>query len=405
MKYNILFTVDNKGLLRMFVRYAGKRFSFSIGYRVDVSKWDRDTQRCKRNTTHGEDKITAAVINRDIQRYENTVNNIAKTYTEDPSFDKFKEDITSQLRKNEELTRYSFFAMYENYIEEVGKSNGWSVTSFYKHKQIYNELQDMNPGTAFADINADYLAKYKDYLLKKGLQNETILKKISILKWFLRWLVAKGLLHDMSFTAYKTKLAHSTRQVVFLTWEELMALYNHNFKFPYLSKTRDIFCFCCFTSLRYSDVCKLKKTDIEGEIMHVVTKKTNTQLDIDLNKYALSILAKYGGTEGPLVFPPISNQRMNEYIKEACRQCGINSPVTDITYSGNKKEEVQCEKWQKVGTHSGRRTFICNALMLGIPPSIVMKWTGHADYRAMKPYIDIADQAKKKAMDLFNHHE
>jgi len=40
--------------------------------------------------------------------------------------------------------------------------------------------------------------------------------------------------------------------------------------------------------------------------------------------------------------------------------------------------------------------------MLGISPNIVMKWTGHADYNAMRPYIEIADQAKKEAMNLFN---
>lgn len=93
---------------------------------------------------------------------------------------------------------------------------------------------------------------------------------------------------------------------------------------------------------------------------------------------------------------------MNVYIKEVCRQCGINEKLTDIYYIGGKKIEETKEKWQMVGTHSGRRTFICNALMLGIAPNVVMKWTGHSDYKSMQPYIDIADEAKKTAMDLFN---
>lgn len=49
-----------------------------------------------------------------------------------------------------------------------------------------------------------------------------------------------------------------------------------------------------------------------------------------------------------------------------------------------------------------RRTFICNALSLGIPANVVMKWTGHSDYKAMKPYIDIADDIKANAMSKFN---
>ena len=40
--------------------------------------------------------------------------------------------------------------------------------------------------------------------------------------------------------------------------------------------------------------------------------------------------------------------------------------------------------------------------MMGIAPQIVMKWTGHSDYKAMKPYIDIADSAKAEAMKLFD---
>ena len=59
-------------------------------------------------------------------------------------------------------------------------------------------------------------------------------------------------------------------------------------------------------------------------------------------------------------------------------------------------------KYALLGTHVGRRTFICNALALGIPPQVVMKWTGHSDYKAMKPYIDIADNIKANAMSEFN---
>ena len=57
---------------------------------------------------------------------------------------------------------------------------------------------------------------------------------------------------------------------------------------------------------------------------------------------------------------------------------------------------------QLVGTHTGRRTFIVNALSLGITPNIVMKWTGHSDYKAMKPYIDIVDSLKASSMTKFD---
>ena len=59
-------------------------------------------------------------------------------------------------------------------------------------------------------------------------------------------------------------------------------------------------------------------------------------------------------------------------------------------------------KWELAGTHTGRRTFIVNALSLGITPNIVMKWTGHSDYKAMKPYIDIVDSIKASEMSKMN---
>ncbi len=72
------------------------------------------------------------------------------------------------------------------------------------------------------------------------------------------------------------------------------------------------------------------------------------------------------------------------------------------TYKGNVRTDKIQPKWELVGTHTGRRTFIVNALSLGITPNIVMKWTGHSDYKAMKPYIDIVDSIKANSMTKFD---
>lgn len=53
-------------------------------------------------------------------------------------------------------------------------------------------------------------------------------------------------------------------------------------------------------------------------------------------------------------------------------------------------------------TCAARRTFICLALSNGIAPQVVMKWTGYSDYKAMRPYIDIAEKTKSDAMKLID---
>ena len=123
-----------------------------------------------------------------------------------------------------------------------------------------------------------------------------------------------------------------------------------------------------------------------------------TQTGSPTDSIAVFIKERGTGSGCPLYTDTV---RVN-YIKEVCRQCELNEVITSTHYVGDRKITESKPKWKAVGTHCGRRTFICNALMLGIAPSIVMKWTGHSDYRAMKPYIDIADEAKKNAMNLFD---
>ena len=156
--------------------------------------------------------------------------------------------------------------------------------------------------------------------------------------------------------------------------------------------------------MRFSDAANLRRSNIENDCISITTIKTADTLKIELNKYAKAILAKYEGVELPhnKALPELSNQRMNIYLKDLCELCEINQPVTQTYYRGNQRYDETQPKYTYIGTHTGRRTFICNALMLGITPQIVMKWTGHSDYKSMKPYIDVTDAAKAKAMEVFN---
>ena len=124
---------------------------------------------------------------------------------------------------------------------------------------------------------------------------------------------------------------------------------------------------------------------------------------VDLNSFELEILDKYKDEKFPegLALPVISNQKMNHYLKDLGELCGFSNPITRVCYRGGERVEETFPKYALIGTHAGRRTFICFALSSGIPPQVVMKWTGHSDYKVMKPYIDIAEKSKANAMNLF----
>jgi integrase len=222
----------------------------------------------------------------------------------------------------------------------------------------------------------------------------------------LRWAAQKGYIEKDAFESFKPKWKNTPKKVIFLNWKEFNQL--RYFSIPetkqYLERVRDVFLFCCFTGLRHSDVYNLKRSDVEDSHIEVTTIKTADNLIIELNNHSRTILDKYKDVAfaDNKVLPVISNQKMNDYLKELAELAEINEPVRETYYKGNQRIDEVAPKYALLGTHAGRRTFICNALALGISPQVVMKWTGHNDYKAMKPYIDIADDIKVSAMDKFN---
>ena len=266
----------------------------------------------------------------------------------------------------------------------------------------------MNRGSGqkrkFESLKAGY-SKRIAYFCTCRLALRTIGKQLSFLKWFLRWSFKQGIHSNNAYDTFKPKLKDTQKIIIFLTWEELNRL--PEFKIPptkqALERVRDVFLFQCFTGVRYSDVFNLRRSDIKGDYIEVTTVKTSDSLIIELNDHSKAILEKYKDVEfeNDKALPVITNQKMNDYLKELAELAEINEPVRQTYYKGNERIDEVTPKYVLLGTHAGRRTFICNALALGIPPQVVMEWTGHSDYKAMKPYIDIADDIKANAMSRF----
>ena len=237
-----------------------------------------------------------------------------------------------------------------------------------------------------------------------GLNNSTIKKKLENLTWFLRWARDNGYAVHPAFKTFSPTLKQTQKTIVYLTKEELARIRDLDLSGSKLDPVRDIFLFCCFSSLRHSDAYNLRRSDIKGDHMDVTTIKTADSVSIELNDTTKAILAKYKDVPfpGDRALPPYTNQAMNRSLKDLCQLAEINEPIRITTFKGNVRKDTVHPKWELVGTHTGRRTFIVHALSLGIAPNVVMKWTGHSDYKAMKPYIDIVDSIKAESMTKFN---
>ena len=246
------------------------------------------------------------------------------------------------------------------FLAEQKNKNSWrtattkSMTSFRNHM---NDFIDAQHVASIDFFDEDGTTRFVDFLRDvKGLRNSTIEKYTSRLRYFLRWASDKGIA-EVKTLHYRPKLQQAEKVVIFLTWEELMKLNEFDFtelgtvlklkdlhgqeyektvglEKSNLERVRDVFCFCCFTSLRYSDVENLKRSNIFPGYIQITTVKTGDTLKIELNKFAKAILDKYRDSRFPenKALPVITNQQMNSHLKELrdmriqqCNTCDLLS--------------------------------------------------------------------------------
>ena len=176
---------------------------------------------------------------------------------------------------------------------------------------------------------------------------------------------AEGLdLFDMKVMRQFKFRAHKISKKIHLSFNELMPLYSFDFEVGYQKRVRDLFCFGCFTGLRYKDLNSLTREqviDIEGQrVIRLVDHKTRSHLIVPLNEYALSILQRYD-----YQLPHYSNQVFNRYIKEVCEKAGIDTAVEKVAFVGTQRINKVLKKSELVTCHTARRTFITLDKMMG----------------------------------------
>ena len=433
IKRNIIFWLEKRkknGIvveenmpISMRLTFNSTRINFSTGFRIDASKWDEQKQRVKNGCTN-KAMQSAAEINTVLNQYEAELHSIFKKFetldtmpTKDQVKEAFnrmhlsesaKEEGAAQLEQEEKKAKRPRPSdVMREFISENETINQWTWGTIEKFNAIENHFKDFNARLSLDEYDKAHLAKFVQFLIdKKDMRNSTVKKQLGYLKWFFRWCQEKGYCNCGDYQSFDPKLKTTPKKVIFLDEHELEQL--ETYEIPenkkYLERVRDVFLFCCYSSLRYSDVYNLKRSDIQNNKMLITTIKTHDDLAIELNKTTTALLKKYADCDFPdnKALPVITNQKMNDYLKELCELAGIDTPISEVFYKGGVRHEIATPKYALMSTHAGRRTFICKALSMNIPPEVVMKWTGHSDYKAMKPYIAVADKVKADAMKLFD---
>ncbi len=268
----------------------------------------------------------------------------------------------------------------------------------YQYKQMHSHLMGFLKSEGKEDIllskvDTDFYNRFVTYLYSQGQKMNTVGKHVKNIKAAINALPMKDRV-NCEFTERRkcVKLSEKVDNI-YLDETELQSLAELNLTaIPYLDRVRDQFLVLAWTGQRFSDLDQLVKDNIleDGLCKRFIIKQTKTSetVEIPILPQVQAILDKYN-YKMPRV---IDNQVFNRFIKEVARMAGINSKVK-ISHTEQKKDgtagEVTrtYEKWEKVASHTGRRSFVTNLFMRGIDVLEIMRISGHRDISVFKDYI------------------
>jgi len=224
----------------------------------------------------------------------------------------------------------------------------------------------------FETIGKDFYIKFTDYLQDLHLKPNTIGSHIKRLKRLMNEALEDNLTSNQNHHKRDFKVIKEDVDTVYLTENEIKALYEMPLEIDSKRKIRDIFVLMCYTGLRHSDWSKVSSDNIHDGKLYVRTQKTNEPIIIPIKPLVSEILERYGTIQVPTL------QKTNDAIR------WIGEKAYD-----NKLGTVNLKKWLQIRTHTVRRSFATNAYLAGIPMHDIMQITGHRTTASFLRYIRV----------------
>lgn len=237
----------------------------------------------------------------------------------------------------------SLLPIYKEFLEETEALIGIqkSKKTYEKYERCFRRVQEFIrekyhvSDIAFRDLKPMFLVDFEVWLAtKKNCSTNTIYKFLQLLRMPILKAKRMGIVFKDPYEGYKMKKVSVDRG--YLTEDEVIAIATHEITIPRLEQVRDIFIFCCYTGLAYSDVAALRQSNIQKMFdgrLWIVThrQKTKTNVNVPLLPMAKKILEKYNWEEAEKdapILPVVSNQKSNAYLKEIADICKVEKHLT-----------------------------------------------------------------------------
>jgi integrase len=383
----------NDGLIYARLTVEGKRIEISLKKTICMNNWSSSKGMAKGSSS-------------EIKSFNNFLNQVRVRLTE----------IFHELQiKNQEITAEKIKSLFlgedqeehtlcelieyhnisQNGILQYGTLKNYYTTKRYVDKFLLSTFKAKDKKLSQLNykfvIDFEYfLRHYKPLDHHQPIGNNGLMKHQQRLKKILSFGIRMDWLKQNPYDLYELKFKKTERG--FLDAQELATIEKKNFKIERLQLIKDLFVFSCYTGLAYIDAINLKKSDlakgVDGRLwIYTLREKTQVNVKVPLLPKAYEIIEKYKTNPRSVnrgyIFPLISNQKLNSYLKEIADVCGITKNIT---------------------FHLARHTFATTVtLSNGVPIETVSSMLGHKSIITTQIYAKVVEHKVSQDMaDLRN---
>lgn len=375
------------------------RLSLTIGMAADFpypvcipkSYWNPKKQRVR----EGQDYPGHTEYNQLIEKFDAECKALWRESKGMLSMSEFKTQLENRVtaggRPGTQPAKDSLTAYMAEYIKRIEPTTPYNTLK--RHTTVLNHLKEYErergyPIT-FDEVREPFYLAFLAWLYQepRNHQISTAMRNIKNIKQVMRKAANDGLHTNVVYTNFRTHTPK--KQKLYLTFDELEKLNALNLS-GMEEKARDLFLLSAYTGLRVSDYTRLRPEHITenstGEKqISITTQKMKNQVVIPLLPIAYKILEKYAWKA-----PKIPDSKINLHIKELCKRAGITDRLQWSDTKGGQRNETTVEKWEKVSTHTGRRSFATNFYLLEVPRVAIMAITGHTSEKQFFDYICVS---------------
>lgn len=401
---------DKAGTVPVYVSayFDGLRLRCSTKERCEPRQWNEKEQEFRRSFpgyTSANLGLQALVRRLEDKYRELRATNVA------PTIALMREAVNpAAVVVKEEPTLMARFAEFR----DVLTGRGYAFHTLRHYKTAYNHLEAFlektrRKGLLLADYTPAIHDDFVRYLRATcGLSANGAFTMLKDLKTFLRHAQdERGLPLGLELKRLEVRYTEQTK--TYLTGADLAALVAVELS-KTLAPARDVFLFCCYTGLRYSDVAALHAGNLhllgangDGDrVLRLIQTKTRATVSIYLSRLAAEILDKYATPErqfeGARLLPVLANQPMNRYLKKITQLAGLSRPVEVVSTAGGQVVKTAVPLHELVTMHTARHTFAVQSLLRGMPVTVLQRVMGHAKIQNTMRYAQVVEELQHQAM-------